>query len=351
VVLASVGLFCYSDKTIFTDLKIVIGSKPGAGTLASPYPVASSEGVEMRLLSDRPFDFFTTRDGLAIRFGRWPAVGRGRRRAAVLILTGRTEFMEKYAETIHDLLNRGFDVLSFDWRGQGLSDRLLPDRMKGYVHRYEDYLEDLHYLVRHIFLPEYGAPPIVLAHSMGGHIALRFSHDHPELVTKAVLVSPMIEIFSSVIIKEMMRFFCRQAIKAGLREKTVWGSSGYGGWDRPFEGNRLSSDPVRFMDQKRAVMENPALGLGGVTYGWLAATLASIDILKRPGYAEKIQTPVLMVAAENDRVVRVKDQRRICSAMGGCAYICVPGARHEILKERDGIRSLFWSAFDTFATA
>ena len=49
-------------------------------------------------------------------------------KGTVLILGGRGEFMERYFETMNDLMRRGFAVASFDWRGQGGSDRLLPTR-------------------------------------------------------------------------------------------------------------------------------------------------------------------------------------------------------------------------------
>ena len=63
------------------------------------------------------------------------AAGGHRQRAAfypatkpigtVVISAGRTEFIEKYFEVIGELLDRGYSVLIHDWRGQGLSKRLL----------------------------------------------------------------------------------------------------------------------------------------------------------------------------------------------------------------------------------
>ena len=51
--------------------------------------------------------------------------------ARVCIFQGRAEFIEKYFETVRDLRARGFAVATFDWRGQGLSDRALADRAQG----------------------------------------------------------------------------------------------------------------------------------------------------------------------------------------------------------------------------
>src|SRR5215469_13020190 len=82
-----------------------------------------------------------TPDGVNLRFARWaPPPGR---KGTVVVLQGRAEFIEKYFETVRDLRARGFAVATFDWRGQGLSDRALDDRAKGYVRNFGEYQTDL----------------------------------------------------------------------------------------------------------------------------------------------------------------------------------------------------------------
>ncbi|MGD2151177.1 MAG: alpha/beta hydrolase [Desulfobacterales bacterium] len=115
-----------------------------------------------------------------------------------------------------------------------------------------------------------------------------------------------------------------------------------------FKGNRLTSDPERFLDENKAISENPDLALGGVTYGWLSATFDSIDILIDPGFAKKITTPILIVSAGCDRIVSVNAQKTICSLLSHCRFTEIAGARHEILKETDAVRSVFWNEFDRF---
>jgi len=102
------------------------------------------------------------------------------------------------------------------------------------------------------------------------------------------------------------------------------------------------------MIEPRILSKTPELALGGVTYGWLGATLESIEILLKPGFAEKIQTPVLMISAGSDRVVSNKAQQLICSAMPACRLEIIPGARHEILNETDAVLERFWRVFDEF---
>ena len=66
-----------------------------------------------------------TADGVLLRTARWtPPHGA---RGTVAILPGRAEFIEKYYETIRNLLDRGLSVAIFDWRGQGGSADLPRD--------------------------------------------------------------------------------------------------------------------------------------------------------------------------------------------------------------------------------
>src|SRR4030088_2441683 len=82
-----------------------------------------------------------TPDGVALRFARWaPPPGR---KGTVCLFQGRSDFIEKYFETVRDLRARCFAVATLDWRGQGMSDRALPDRRKGYVRSFTEYQIDL----------------------------------------------------------------------------------------------------------------------------------------------------------------------------------------------------------------
>lgn len=292
-----------------------------------------------------PYGFLTTPDHQSLRYGIWYSP-KEKSKGSILLLNGRKEFMEKYLETIGELNREGFNVYSFDWRGQGLSSRMLANRHKGFIDDYDVYLSDLNMFVTKIVTPESVHPLIIIAHSMGGHIALRFIHDHPDVAEMAVLTSPMIDIFGSSLSRGFVKLITGIAIKTGSSHSYTIGSSDY--TDEEFEGNELTSDPVRFTDAKKAIAKNPDLALGGATYGWLSATLRSIDILTQPGFAEKISTPILMVIAGNDKIVSTKAQKKICTLLTNCKLIEISGARHEIFKETDAVRSIFWREFNRF---
>ena len=89
-------------------------------------------------------DWFRGAGGMRLRAALWtPSASVAKTpRGTVVLSAGRTEPIEKYYELIGNLLARGWSVLAHDWRGQGLSARLLPDRLKGHARAVEEFLDD-----------------------------------------------------------------------------------------------------------------------------------------------------------------------------------------------------------------
>src|ERR1700687_2643155 len=84
---------------------------------------------------------FLERAGARLRYACWNVPGTAR--GTVVVLTGRGEFIDKYAtEVVGELLGRGYAVIAMDWRGRGLSDRPLADRGHGHIHHFASYLTE-----------------------------------------------------------------------------------------------------------------------------------------------------------------------------------------------------------------
>src|ERR1700761_8916833 len=92
----------------------------------------------------------STNDGVSLRYASW--TGGGQTKGTVCLCQGRTEFIEKYFEVVRELRARGYGVVTFDWRGQGLSDRALPDRRKGHVESFDQYNADLEAVIEQALL-------------------------------------------------------------------------------------------------------------------------------------------------------------------------------------------------------
>ncbi len=316
--------------------------------LMTPSPPREEKPRRLVTLMTLRCDYFTSTDGLSIRWG-YAAANVSPARGTVLFLNGRTEYMEKYAEVFEELTERHFTVYSLDWRGQGLSDRLLPDSQKGHVNDFEDYLRDLEQLMA-IAHHHGGSPPyILLGHSMGGHLALRFLERHLDQFARGILTAPMIDIqIPKLLPRRLLRWLAAAVMRRGRSDQYAIGSGGYGARDRRFEGNPLTSDRVRFQRNVDLIARDPRLALGGVTYGWLSAALQSIDYLNAPVFARTLAVPLLIVTAAEDRIVSRCAQKAFCRRAPDCRQVLIEGARHELLVETDPRRDQFWQAFDRF---
>ncbi len=293
------------------------------------------------------YDHFQASDGLRIRWA-YRSVPSTVSRGAVVLLNGRTEYLEKYAETAADLHRRGWAVYSMDWRGQGLSDRLTANRLKGHVGRFRDYLDDLAKFVDLVQTHGAKRPLILLGHSMGGHIGLRFLREFRHPFACAVLTSPMIDIELPAVPRSLLRGYIRAMVRLGFGKAFIPGGTAYAHKDRVFADNPLTSDPERFERRLADIAADPRLAVGGVTYGWLDAAFNSINRVMASGFPRGLALPLLIVRASEDRIVSRQAQEDFCRQAPECRRVEVPGARHELLVESDACRRVFWQAFDSF---
>jgi len=283
-------------------------------------------------------------DGVSLRLGRWGGPGR---RGTVLMLTGRCEALEKYAEQAADWVARGFGVVALDWRGQGGSSRLLPDPHKGHIDDFATYLDDLERMLPRLVPDDAPRPLVGFAHSMGGHILLRFVLERAHPLAAVILSAPMLGI-AGPIPEPLIRHLAARAVARGQATDWVWGQAGWDPVEPRFHNNALTSDPRRFLAGHAAYTGDPALALGGVTWGWLDAAFRSMDHLLRLDAVEACRLPVLMLTAGADRIVRVDRQGRLARRLGNARQHLFPGARHELMMEADAIREKVWRAVDEF---
>jgi lysophospholipase len=289
--------------------------------------------------------FLTAADGVKLRFARWnPATPR---KGTVCLFGGRGDMIEKFFEVIEELRARGFTVATLDWRGQGGSQRLLKDPCKGYVRKFDDYQLDLEVFMREIVLPDCPPPYFALAHSMGGAIMLEALTFGRRWFDRVVLTSPMIGLYGKPGLPSV-RIATRIAVLLGLGRFYVPGGSSYVITNRPFLGNLVTSDPVRYQRTASLVETVPELGLGSATFGWAAAAFKAMQRMQDPMYPSAIRQPMLILAAGADRIVSTAATERFAVRLRAGAHLVVPGSRHEIMNERDPFRAQFWAAFDAF---
>jgi lysophospholipase len=297
---------------------------------------------------------FRANDGAVIRYAWWrgdKARHAGNGAGCVVYFNGRTEFIEKNLETVGELVARGFDVWTLDWRGQGLSQRLLGNRHKGHIEDYGQHLRDLRLFFRDYVEPRTRERCVLLGHSMGGHVALRVLQEPPIRFTHAVLTSPLIDLYAGNVVARGLQH--ATAALGGwplMAQAYVPGRGDYGPRNQRYQGNDLTADPKRFARTHAYIAANPELALGGPTLGWLNATRRSIALVRAPAFARTIRTPLLILSATADKVVSNKAQQAFIEQVPQGRLHSIEGAQHEILIEQDDHRRQFWEQFDGFVS-
>jgi lysophospholipase len=290
-------------------------------------------------------DYLKTPDGVAIRYARWqPPAGR---RGTVCIFQGRGEWIEKYFETVRDLRARGFAVATIDWRGQGLSDRMLSDRHKGYVRSFSDYDTDLETFMREVVLPDCPPPLFALGHSTGATVLIRAAHRGHRWFDRMVLIAPLIGLAGAGATPTASTVV-RVLRLTGFGSMYVPGAAAAATETRPFATNIVTSDPVRYARNAAVLEAEPMLAIGRPTVAWVDAALRAMRTMGERSYPARIRQPILILSAGLDVVVSNAAIEEFATYLRTGSHLEVVGSKHELLMEQDRYRSQFWAAFDAF---
>ena len=118
--------------------------------------------------------------------------------------------------------------------------------------------------------------------------------------------------------------------------------------ERPFVGNILTSDPVRYARNAAILEAEPALSLGPPTVTWCDAAFRAMRSLRERSYPAHIRQPMLIIAAGNDVLVSNAAIEDFATLLRAGSHLVVVGALHELMMEQDRYRRQFWAAFDAF---
>jgi lysophospholipase len=267
-----------------------------------------------------------------------------RARGTVVLLQGRNECIEKYYETIEHFTRRGLWVATFDWRGQGLSDRLTKNPLRGHVRRFKDLQADLSVFLETIVLPETRLPFCMVAHSMGALVALSMAPQLGNRIERMVLLAPFVELSNQTLPNGLIRILCSVFRMVGLG----WVATGRDSFPRAFENNVLTTDRARFERNIALFTEHPELRLGPPSASWVSEMLKAMRRVKRFEHLHQIKVPTLLIGAGNDRIVSARAVEELGNRFRAGQSVIIDGARHELLQEADRYRLATLAAIDAF---
>lgn len=247
----------------------------------------------------------------------------------LLFLGGRGDFFEKYLEAFDQWRRSGWTVSGFDWRGQGGSGYLHPAR-SCHIDDFQTFIADLESFTA-TWRTSGEGPHVAIGHSMGAHVLLRAAIEQRVKLDGLVLLSPMLGIRAGPLRGKALHSLATIGKTPMFRDRPIWR-----GPRSPAPG-RVTSCPDRQADKIWWKAEQPELGREGPTWGWLAAATQSIEQLNR-SLGKPLDVPGLLLAAAGDPIVDPMAIERAARQLPTFDYQVIPGAGHELLRERDGPR-------------
>ena len=182
---------------------------------------------------------FQGKGDLRLHYKRWlPAEGRPQ--ATLIISHGNGEHTGRYEHLARHFAERRVAVYCMDLRGYGRSGGV-----RGHVGHFDDYLADLRIFSG--LVVDYSAGlgrPVLLGHSLGGLIALRYAEVYPQSLGALILCSPWLGLSRSITTPQRVAV----QLLAALAPRSHWrpgkGDPGLVRRD-PAAVKLISEDPLR----------------------------------------------------------------------------------------------------------
>lgn len=272
--------------------------------------------------------------------------------AMIVCLPGLSEFGEKYFELAHWALSKNMAFSVIDWVGQGLSSRYLKNPHKRHSTNFDEDINDLdlwikQYVLRSAVVTDEGRLPMVmLAHSMGGNIGIRYLQKHPDVFDYAAFSAPMLGIKALSCMPVSFAKLITHFFKKKKGEDYVPGGS-----DWALQPDVSSPLSILTSDAKRGTINNiysqhnEGLRIGNVTYQWIYDALQSCLLARGRKALKSIKVPVLLSYATQETLISNTHIKRAAKIIPHVKSFEIKGSKHEILMERDEIRDQFINAF------
>jgi alpha-beta hydrolase superfamily lysophospholipase len=257
-------------------------------------------------------EYWTAPDGARLALRR--AEPAGAPRALVLILHGFGDHGGRYTHVATWLAERGCAAWALDQRGHGRSPG-----PRGHMTRFAQFLADVAAL-RKRAAAEVAAPQILLGHSFGGLVVLRYLETAPEGLAGAVVTSPWIDTATRA-----------PAWKLALAKALAGPLPGLG-MSTGLDTADLSTDPA----VGQAARSDPLYHSRMTPAAWREIRAAQAAVVAE---RDRIAVPLLFLLAGDDRIASCAASEDLARSVRA-ETIVYDGMFHEILNERDKARVL-----------
>ncbi|MGL5291450.1 MAG: alpha/beta fold hydrolase [Vibrionaceae bacterium] len=297
--------------------------------------LANNQTLFRQFWATRKHGQVIAKDGLRLQ---WCAFEHSAHTKAIVIVNGRTETQLKYVELFYDLFLQGFDIYSYDHRGQGLSQRLISGSDVGHVVFFDDYVDDLENIFKTVVCQKEHQERLLLGHSMGGAISCLYAARNPQTIQKMVLIAPMLGIALPKWQKPFAQPLTWALTQCQHPATHLLGQASF--TQKSSDITLLTHSQARYLHAKRLFLENPRLQVGGPSARWVWQSLKCAPKLQKA--AQTIPLPILFVQGAQEQIIcneaiRQAHEQRLQCALPSQLF-CLDNARHELLFEQDSVR-------------
>jgi alpha-beta hydrolase superfamily lysophospholipase len=296
-----------STPSVASSGPAAAGPAPGS----APGPAAAAAQCERA--------YFPSKDGLRLH-REIHAVPDRAPRAAVLVVHGYAEHCGRYAHVARFLVERGYTVMTFDYRGHGQAAGV-----RGHCDRFERFADDLEAAVgeltarRELLGPE--GQFFIVAHSHGGLVTMTYLLDRqaPAGLRGVAFSAP---------------FFALKLAVPAYKRVLAQVMSGV----LPTMGLPTEVDPSLLCHDRQicdAYMADPQVNQTA-TVRWFTEALGAQERVSRG--CQHLGVPSLFMQGTDDAVVDPEATRRVYERVGHAdkQWRSYPGLYHEIFNEPSG---------------
>lgn len=250
-----------------------------------------------------------TAAGLHIYTAHWlPAQAP---KAVLVVAHGLGEHCGRYKPFIDYFVARGCAVYALDHESHGKSEG-----MRGYIHRFGDFVATLHDYIGKIRARHQGLPVFLVGHSMGGVISVNYLLAHQQGLSGCILSGPALatDDVISPVQKKILKILSLLTPKLPLIK---------------IEGAAVSRDPAVV----KAYETDPLVFRGKATARLLTEIVSSAD--KGLQEAAKITLPLLMLHGGSDLLAHPKGSEKLANSVSSRdkTLKIYPELYHEIFLE------------------
>ena len=236
-------------------------------------------------------------------------------------LGGTTEFYRPLLQAANLHTNTSYKHILYDLEGHGHT----PTSASSSV-TMSTLVEDLYGIVTHAEIIKPDTPVTLVAHSLGGLIALNFALDHPKLVHNLVLIgpgpSPLPEAASKATYARAAAVRAKGMLASGVAEAVC---------QNALSAKTKAEKPLAVAIARGSLLSQEPEGYAKGCMALAGTAGQKLEI-------EKIRVPTMVIAGEEDKISTVAWSREMEGRMKDCKVGLLKGVGHwHCFEDLDGV--------------